>query len=245
MFPCILYAGNSVEFDGTDDFVAFSSQTYDITYSSQFTISLWCYIESTSSARRDIISKQENNSPFYGWHFSMRPEAIDGDTQNRLIFTFNTSGETLDKRWKQPVHKIIRQWTHLAITHNGSTTSANINLYINGVCQQNGDSVSEGGKPIHSPDIKLGIGCQDPDNTSKHFDGRIDNIFLYDTVLSTMAINHLCIYTPHYKQDYLIKGINMDEDVGGLYDYIQKEYSTEIQGTQKKPNAPVKRITGR
>lgn len=113
--------------------------------------------------------------------------------QGRL--SFRTPGwDTQTGVWNSPVtNYVIGQWTHIAVTYRYSAgTSALPEFYVDGVRQDDiGEAFAPSGSFTAPASAPVSIGNVNISNGSRPFVGNVDDIRIYDRVLSAEEIHYL------------------------------------------------------
>jgi hypothetical protein len=157
------YDGDALDLDGMGDNVNAGSVQLPV---NAFTFALWFNsgsVLNSSSTRRDFLYWQSGDRPHLTFNRSGTGEiglwpAIEGDFDGPLTTTTSWDAET---------------WYHIAATFDGTT----FRIYVNGNLE------SELTHPgIHDDASGLLIGCRT--NRRNYFDGKIDDVRLYDTALA-------------------------------------------------------------
>lgn len=109
---------NSLDFDGSDDGINSNAATH-LDNLSKMTVTAWIYPRTVDGTERRIADKGE-------WHFNVHGTNRIGFTADftptqSLISNANDNSVTLNR------------WQHVALTWDGSLTSANADIYVNGV----------------------------------------------------------------------------------------------------------------
>jgi hypothetical protein len=161
--------GMALEFDGVDDYVDCGTATsLDIT--EEITISAWIN-SNTFGDWRGIVTKGVDNSPY-----SMQ---MWGNGALRFSAnSFSNVGAVGGGSQNSSTTMVLGQWTHVAVTYR----NPDLTLYING----NGETFSPGYilGTINEPLI---LGCDFPGG-DEYFDGLLDEVRIYDRVLSEAEI---------------------------------------------------------
>jgi hypothetical protein len=160
----------ALSFDGSDDYVEVDdSATLDIT--SEITIVAWVKRDATG-IRHDIVAKNTNVGPYNGYLLVL-------NESNRISLSL-----TISNSWEQCQGGSVddTNWHHLAGTFDGNEMVA----YIDGSpVAQNTASGS-----IAVNDNNLYIGRSDPTAALNFFDGKLDDVRIYDRALSAEEVKH-------------------------------------------------------
>jgi RHS repeat-associated protein len=171
---------DSTDFDGTNDYVsvAASSSLNDLT---QFSAEGWIYLDSFGENVLGRFLQKTNANAIY----------VVGSTTNALAF--ESLRWSTDGKWRTPNNSLTTgQWYHIAIAYDYGSTSNDPRIYINGVLQTLNETQAPSGS-VSSETGTLYIGNNDS-GSSRTFDGRIDDVAVYDYLLSPAAVQQ------HYKQ---------------------------------------------
>jgi hypothetical protein len=158
--------GNAVDFDGADDSVEINH-----TISSQkMSVETWFFAD-VITGWRCILNHDQWTTSYVHYQFNGNPLrwSINGNGGDTLFsdFTFNAG-----------------EWYHVVTTYDGSTTTGNVNLYVNGVLVQTADKPN-----TQIPQITPGnIGAWN--ENEREWDGRMDEFAIYDAVLTPTQVQH-------------------------------------------------------
>ena len=164
------YRGMGVNFDGNVDCVVIPD--HEEFRAPRFTVALW--MRPQTDRISTIIGK------------TVRPAAnswqLETDTGMRLAFSSLSAGvrDTMaaDNAFT------LDAWHHIAASFDGATKT----LYVDGVRVASAATPS----PLDYDDWRVSIGCDDDTTiTIDHFDGRIDEVEIYDVALDSAAIAQL------------------------------------------------------
>lgn len=159
--------GQSCDFDGTDDYIniAESPELDLMVGTDEFTISLWFKTDGALSNNGYILSKV---------NIAQQQYAIIAETDNDIIVY---SGDA------DPVARgtyIDSEWTHVAL----SATTTNYDFYVNGVLTAEDISFA-GTENASGVDVLFGARRVTGNTGSAiFFDGKIDNVIIYNRSLS-------------------------------------------------------------
>ena len=158
--------GGTLQFDGTDDYVEITDYK-GITGSNPRTCAAW--IKSTS-ANGEIITWGQLGTPTYRWVIRLDAEGLlrlevgAGSAIGSTILTDNL-------------------WHHVAVVSDGTTTD-NVRLYVDGQIEVISSLVSQSINTPATNDVKIGIFA----DTQRYFQGLIDDVRIYDRVVSSGQI---------------------------------------------------------
>ncbi len=168
--------GEAASFDGVNDYINLSNNG-KLNITKDITIVAWVYPKSVSN-RMFIISK---NNRIAGSSVRNMPYAFSVDTSSKLRFERGSANDYDDRISTETVP--INQWSHVGITLNGGTYT----FYINGAVAGTGGIVANGGDG-NSLDVIIG-GYSKID--SSFWDGRIDEIIIFDRSLTSSEVFNL------------------------------------------------------
>ena len=176
--PTIGKIGQGLRFDASNDCVnAGSGSSLDnLDTKGGLSVSAWIYPNSMGSSGH-IINKDLNAVGF--WYFLQSGSNLRFIKDGSTDLTVHSSGGLSAK-----------QWQHVAVAWDGSTTATNVHIYVNGVetsyaTQTNGDSL------VSDASSNLLIGGRTAANCTTVFDGLIDEVRLYNRVMSQSEIKQL------------------------------------------------------
>jgi hypothetical protein len=156
---------NALVFDGTNDWVTINHAS-NLSLTTTMTLSTWIYRTASQSGWHGILQKEGSGSLVYFLHLF----------NNQLSFGLSiggneqivTAGGTL----------ALNQWIHLAATYDGSWQR----LYINGI--EVGSRAQTGVVATNTTPFRIGGNSL----FGEYFAGRIDDVRLYNRVLSMTEI---------------------------------------------------------
>ena len=174
LFSLSALSQNALDFDGTNDGVNCGTDTaFDIT-GQAITIEAWIYAESwKSNIWEGSILIKENNNNNSGFMF----RAGNG---GRLGFGMGVGGGGWTEINTSSSVLNLNTWHHVAVTYDGSK----MRLYVDGdPVDSSSTNISFG----NSSTTPLSIGYHT--STGRHWDGRIDEVRLWNVVRSEAEIN--------------------------------------------------------
>ena len=164
---------STVDFDGTNDYIDFKKQNYDL--NSNFSIEVWAKTAVSSSNIQTIFSKRNGNILENGYDLRIQNDYI--------TFRWNGTGSLTSP------HKIgSNRWYHIAVTYANSEYK----LYIDGLLMatKSGSSL-----PIVN-NYKALLGAMDQDNNApnnpiNYFRGWIDEFKIWNVALTDEQIRQM------------------------------------------------------
>ena len=178
----------SLSFDGSGDYVNLGdSSTFSFAPTEPFSISAWAKFD--VAATRTIITKGANATSDYEWRFF-----TNANGYLHLACYHNTVGPYIGRSYD--VALSTGQWYHLVGTYAGGTVSSGIEVYVNGVAVSTTtyESGSFTGMTDNSGDVIIG-------KYSNDFDGKIDEVSIFNKELTQAEINSLYAANPQNAGD--------------------------------------------
>lgn len=170
----------ALEFDGTDDYV--DAGNLDVP-GSEVTVAAWINSDHFSNCGASdcrILSKATGTT--VQAHYLMLSTIKTGNKM-RLRFRLKTGGSTTTVIASSG-DLVNGQWHHVAATYDGSR----IRLFVDGV--EVGAKTTTGSIDVE-PSVPLWIGANPPVTGSRPWDGKLDDVRLYDVGLSSGQIWNL------------------------------------------------------
>jgi len=165
---------NGATFDGADDYVEITDHgTLDLT--TDLTIAAWIYpLSFGEGSEGSIVDKDFTGA--YALFLDDNPDLAGEDN----TIHFNGGNSTVRLIASNNSIK-LNQWQHVAVTYDDPSAI----FYINGVATT---SISDAGPiPTNTTDLRIG---NDP-SAGFTFDGKIDEVYLYNRALSANEIGRL------------------------------------------------------
>jgi len=159
--------GYALKFDGTNDYVnCGSGSAFHIT-GNQITIEAWIYTDNINQTWQKVAGKQTGDVGIYSL-------VIESNTKKPALWLrIGTTGGSI-QGWGRRViaNTALEQdkWYHIAATYDGTTASIYINGKLDNSTPCTGDINADSSIPFY-------IG---KNNISAHFNGRIDEVRLWD-----------------------------------------------------------------
>ncbi|MBU1246344.1 MAG: LamG-like jellyroll fold domain-containing protein [Nanoarchaeota archaeon] len=166
--------GNAFSFDGNDSLAV--SSTTDLKISGNMTISVWINPNAWTSGWKTVASK--------GWDDWWLNANADNEFMRCVLI--NSTGTTHQVLTVNNALSTVNKWYHVLVTHNSS--DGNVSLYLDTEIK---DSIIMPGG-IRTSNNALYIGEHSPNRNQNYWNGSIDELMIFDRVLSTEEI--LAIY---------------------------------------------------
>jgi len=157
--------GNALDFDGTDDYLN-AGDSSELRGMNTLAVSAWIYPEDTSNANQIVVVSRGYNYWLY----------IEGTVK---FIVWNSGGSGVTSSFAL-TDLIQNQWSHLIGTYDGS----NVKIYLNGVLK---DTQSQTGS-VRDVSGNLYIGLNPETHSTYEFDGKIDDVRIYDYARSASEI---------------------------------------------------------
>lgn len=171
----------AILFDKVDDVITCGTSDTLLKENAAFTVSFWCNVISgggEGSGVGYVISRDagSGNGVVIGTEL--------GNTGKVMIRMFIRGGTLLDVESSLDAFN-INTWTHVVVTHDGSSTAANCHIYINGT-ETTYVTQSNGATPADNSAQTLRIGNNF--DGSRTFDGYMSELAVWSSVLSASDI---------------------------------------------------------
>lgn len=160
----------ALSFDGTDDYVNLGNPS-GLQITGAMTLSAWVYIDTFTNNGR-IIAKQGNSSN-RGWTLN-----VEGTGCGSFQIASNASTAVIVNSGALTAG----QWVHLAGVYEPGTA---LRIYVNGVLNNSNTTAIPSSQYNNSLNVNIG---RRPDN-SCYFDGKIDEVRVYNRALSASEIS--------------------------------------------------------
>lgn len=176
--------GQAASFDGIDDFISMGN-VLNFERTESYSIFAWVNTTSTRSGCR-VVSKQSNVAPLKSGPYTLHTHA-DGRIGNELVHDsrYSALSATTD-----PAYQIVNdgRWHLIGFTYDGSSSLSGLKLYIDGQIPPLGNSYTAlTGSVLTSTDFQI----SGRDGANYVWDGLIDEVRVYNYVLSNAAIQSL------------------------------------------------------
>ncbi len=185
---------NAITFDGSDD-VATVTRTAvvdDLGTASGLSACLWMYPHTKPvSGGYTMFGKNSGSAGWRGWNMY-----LISDSSGEVGFSNNYG------RWKETgnVTSMLNSWHHVCATWNGGSATSDIIIYIDGA--NAGATGGSGGSVSLYSDATYDIKMGDNVTSNEPYDGALDDIHLYNRVLSSSEVVQLYCQGGPGKIDY-------------------------------------------
>jgi len=166
----------SVTLNGTDEFAA-SDDGSQFDWHTTDSFSLMAWIKTTDTSVRHIVAKFDNTTGY----------VLRVNGANAVSFLFRAGGALTRKEVSAP-DATDGEWFHVAVTYDGSNTSAGINLYGNGALLDTITFEQELASGTGATAAALAVGAARPAAPFGTFLGQLDQAAVYDVELSAAQI---------------------------------------------------------
>ena len=169
------HVGGALEFDGINDFVRMPDSATALQLTGDYSSSLWILADSAQKQWAGIYSRCTTSGNDN--HFTLQ----FNNAADRRLTVYHPSG----KRWitSCTLADVAGAWHHIAVAYRYSP--ARVQLYVDGSFHSESTSLTQ--KP-GSGNGKLHIGGERTGSSSYVFKGKIDDLRIYDRVLSAEEI---------------------------------------------------------
>jgi len=187
--------GNALSFNGESDYVDISDSDDfsfgDGTSDKPFSISAWINMDymDSNSADFPILTKYSNTNGEYEWYFGI----INGKL---YFYTLNSIGTVYRGRYYNGnLTSYMGTWINLVGIYDGKGLTASFKIYLNGTQIDDKDYTTGSYTAMSNTSANVAIGFRDA-ATDEYADGKIDDVRLYNKVLSTTEISDLSSNIP-------------------------------------------------
>jgi hypothetical protein len=165
----------SVLFDGVDEYVTMGD-VLDFERTDSWSLS--CWFKTTNTAQQYLIAKESSSTP-NGWALFMANNKIAFEMSNTYptnYFRVDTTEDFNDGIWH-----------HVTACYDGSSTAAGVTLYIDGIARSL-TTIADTLSASTLTTAALYIGGREVGHPTYSYDGYIDEVAVYDRVLSAAEV---------------------------------------------------------
>jgi hypothetical protein len=180
--------GQALDFDSNDDYVLVpNTASIDTDNFNGLTVSAWINPRSHGEGTDGRIADKSHNASAThdGWVF----DVTDSGGERKLRFIADHSTTDLFRRSVAGVWN-LNTWQHVLVTWDKSTAAANVHIYVNGT--EVSYSLTTDGDGTFGDTRDLYIG--NAHNVARTFDGALDDVRIYNRVLTSEEIKRLYIF---------------------------------------------------
>ena len=200
--------GGAIRFDGSSHGISVPNGGNFINGLRAFTLSLWVQSDEINTDRGFIFPKNPNGKDEI---FSIRYDADGAEVSGRNIIKVGITTTGGIQVYESAGNVQTTQWQHIALTWR---SGRELTLYINGVLDQpTFNSTATLGKLTGAKKLIIGRGAKD---TNRSWNGHIDDVRIYDRVLSPVEIADLVTDVEMRISARLLSDINNDGKVNIL-----------------------------
>ena len=229
--PSNQYLGSAmaIDLDGSNDWVNLSNGKVSADSlglpDNEITVECWAYVRDYTTWNAIVGFLQDNGSFEKGWDIETR----DG---NKFAFALSTGGSLT---YMETVNEFpLNRWYHLAATYDGTTQR----LYVNGSLEAE-STVNSG--LIDYADSWLAVGAYKDDNEEIPFDGKVDELRIWNTARTSSDIQDLMCEKLIGNESGLVLYYRFDEQTGTT---IAEENGTIAPGTMVNMDASDHIVSG-
>jgi len=162
---------HSAEFDGDDDYIGFGDTAFNDT---AFSVAMWVKLDGLSTYHGLLANKEAAGNPGFSMYVTTAGQlAAEAVSQSGASDGASTDTGVMDSL----------AWRHIAYTFD--VTGSQVHIYLDGV-DKTTDSDIQSDFP-RDVAWRLGLFMDD----SNDFDGRIDNVCIYNQVLGAHHVEYL------------------------------------------------------
>ena len=190
--------GICLNFNGTDKYVTIGS-TSTLEATGDMTLAVWMYPTNCAAGRQGIVSKAYNNE------FDLLLES------NCAVSFFQGDGTWEEIAEPEGLSAPENVWTHITVVRTASDDT--LSFYQNGMLLGTDAYV---GDPTASANPII-IGKRD--GTTYYFNGRVDDVRVYDRALSADEVNHLydsIFFTRYFYVENVCRTNDSDYAIAGV-----------------------------
>ena len=178
-------SGKALQFDKIDDAAVINSLSFNNL--SPMSVTAWINPKSLGENNRGrIIDKASGVAPTQGWGFFV----TDGGTagQRKLSFVIDYASTDFNRTTANALFN-FNEWTHVAVTWDGSLNASNARIYLNGQETTYSKTQNASGSRVSDAAESLKIG--NDKSFARTFDGMIDDVRIFNRALTPKEIQQI------------------------------------------------------
>jgi uncharacterized repeat protein (TIGR01451 family) len=172
-------SGSCLSFDGVNDYVDIANESnFDFERTASFSVGAWI---KTSQPSGVIIAKEGIYPNYRGWNFAVSSSKISCS-----LLTNYYSTNYLKVIGNTSVNDGV--WHYVSMTYNGNSYASGVKLYVDGILQTNSvirDNLTD--TILNNYNVRIGTYQE----LSSYFNGFIDNVNIYNYVLTSEQVSQL------------------------------------------------------
>ncbi|HYW78990.1 MAG TPA: LamG domain-containing protein, partial [Thermoguttaceae bacterium] len=175
------------EFDGVDDYLTVEQENLNI---NEYTVGFWFKADDPGDGEQTLIARGEDANDKAQWIVRINTNENPG----KLELWYEDANDR-DAVFAGTTTIPGGQWTYATVTRSAD---GQVQIFLNGALELSASSLV---MPVSTETpVLIGARMNAPNKIQEYFDGSIDNITVYDEVLSAYQINHLMASTAHDQQ---------------------------------------------
>ncbi|MBV6640772.1 MAG: LamG domain-containing protein [Cyclobacteriaceae bacterium] len=174
---------SAMAFSGLDQYLT-RNEFPDIEIDDSLSFSLWLNTEEIITESKIILSKMDSTYDYRGWAILR----INAEPNKLFLILRNKGGNGINEIRCSIPFTTFDEWVHLVITYNGSVDASGVNFFINGSPVDKTIVYNNLTSTILT-DAPFNIASRNNGNGS--FNGALDEIRIYESVLTMLQINKL------------------------------------------------------
>lgn len=169
----------SMDFDAINDSVIAGTTSLGIT--SAISVSCWIKTTNTTAAFRSLVAEDTTSGSNRNWNLLL-------NSSNKVGFIFfNTSGSTNYLVRATALEVQDGNWHHILATYDGTSNTDGIKIYVDGGNVETLTALSTGIRSVASVGPRIGSNT----NGSWNFTGKLDEVAIWNTALSSDAVQEI------------------------------------------------------
>jgi hypothetical protein len=178
----------ALEFDGINDYVNVLDNTSLRPGNGSWTISVWAKPPNQNQSAF-IVSKRQNQSPYEQFSLGIAgPDSHVCPNGKKVVFSYIESINICERSGYTINDIADGNWHHIAAVADSNDSTEPIRIYVDGVKENITIDFNLGSWPTIDNTDDLLIGCI---KDSSYFNGRIDDVRIYNRVLDANEVNLL------------------------------------------------------
>ncbi len=177
-------AGSAFYFDGVNDRIDLPAAVLNYERTDTFSESFWVK-SNASGTGNNVIAKMQLSGAVRGLNVTLN----DG-LMNIYLVNYQPINRILVRNSKSVLND--NQWHHVVVTYDGSSTAAGVAIYVDGE-RETTETVADNltGSILNNETPTIGSR-----NSAKYYSGAIDDVRIYDRVLTADEVDALDTYDP-------------------------------------------------